>query len=106
MTLLDLAVTAQTLSLPFFLLLGALGIVLAGFCAYFLFGRRPTSQSAAPLPVTQMGYGRERWERELALWQGILRRLEIQAKFQPSITERLQREIAEAKTKIAEAEAH
>jgi hypothetical protein len=64
-----------------------------------------TAISASP-KMAQMGYGKERWERELSLWNGVLRRLEIQAKYQLPISERLQQEIDQAKSKIAEAERH
>lgn len=92
------------LSLPLLLLLLAVAIVLLGILAYFGLERRRSSASDTPAHIAQMGYGRERWQRELALWQGILRRLEIQAKYQNPLSERLQQEIAEAKSKIAEAE--
>jgi hypothetical protein len=54
--------------------------------------------------MAQMGYGKERWERELSLWNGVLSRLEIQAKYQSPMSERLQQEIDQAKSKIADAE--
>jgi hypothetical protein len=102
--LIKMAVAAQMPSLPFFLLLLTVGIVLLGILAYFVLERRRAPTSDTPSHVAQMGYGRERHQRELVLWQGILRRLEIQAKYQNPISERLQNEIDEAKAKIAEAE--
>jgi hypothetical protein len=100
------AVTAQALSLPFFLALLAVGIVLLGALAYVVAARRGGAKAApAPHGVERLGYGRERWERQLAMWQGVVRRLEIQARGQDPIPERLQREIAEAKAKVEEAQA-
>lgn len=53
-----------------------------------------------------MGYGTERWQREHALWSGVVRRLEIQAKHANPIPDRLQRELTEARAKVAEAATH
>jgi hypothetical protein len=93
------------MSLPFWIALLAIGIIVGGIVLYYLIEKRGKhAPSATPSHVAQMGYGRDRWEREYALWQGILRRLEIQAKYQNPVPERLQKEIAEAKAKIAEAE--
>lgn len=103
-TFVEWAGTAQTLSLPIFLILLTLGIVLAGIAAYVIMERHRSPVSETPPQIAEMGYGRERWQRELSLWQGILRRLEIQAKYQNPTSERLQKEIAEAQAKIAEAE--
>lgn len=64
------------------------------------------SSISAHAKMAEMGYGKERWQRELSLWNGVLRRLEIQAKYQSPISERLQQEIDQAKSKIAEAERH
>ena len=66
---------------------------------------RPDREIPPPAETANMGYGMERWQRELSLWRGVLRRLEIQAKYQ-SPNARLQQEIDEAKAKIAEAEHH
>lgn len=103
-TFVEWAGTAQTLSLLIFLAVLTVGIVLVGVLAYFALEHRRAPVSETPPQVAQMGYGQERWQRELSLWQGILHRLEIQAKYQNPIPERLQKEIAEAQAKIAEAE--
>lgn len=92
---------------PLVLLGLVLGILLLGVVAYWFTQRPGTPQASAPPPpsVTEMGYGTERWERDLALWRGTLRRLEIQAKYQQPVSERLRQEIAEARARIAAAEA-
>ncbi len=85
-----------------------LAILLLGGLAIWVLNRRgDAGQSAAPPPgIAQMGYGTQRWEREVALWRGTLRRLEIQAKYQSPPSEALQRQIDEAKAKLVEAEGH
>lgn len=86
----------------------ALAILLLGGLAIWVLNRRSgAGQPAAPPPgIAQMGYGTQRWEREVALWRGTLRRLEIQARYQSPPSEALQRQIDEAKAKLAEAEHH
>ncbi len=87
-----------------FFLLTLLILLFGGLLIWFANKRISQNNSISPEAESEgMGYGRERWERELALWRGVLRRLEIQAEFQSPISERLQREIAEAQAKIAEA---
>ena len=79
-------------------------LLLGGLFIWFASKRSTKDDSISPEVESEgMGYGKERWERELALWRGVLRRLEIQAEFQSPISERLQREITEAQAKIAEA---
>ena len=56
--------------------------------------------------VSAQGYGDARWARELALWRGTLRRLHVQARHQHPPSEALQRQIAQAEARIAEAERH
>lgn len=92
---------SPTLWLALFLL-----ILLLGAAFIWITNKAESINTSVPArPETgDMGYGLERWERELSLWRGVLRRLEIQAKYQSPISERLQQEIDEAKAKIAEAE--
>ncbi|MDQ4077762.1 MAG: hypothetical protein M3220_16130 [Chloroflexota bacterium] len=86
----------------------ALLILLVGGVVLLLASRR--EESVTPQPpapgIAEMGYGTQRWKRELALWCGTLRRLEIQAKHQDPVSEGLQQQIEEAKARIAEAEQH
>lgn len=87
-----------------FLSLTLLILLFGGLLIWFASQRANKSHSILPeAGREEMGYGKERWERELALWGGVLRRLEIQAKYQSPISERLQKEIDEAKAKMAEA---
>ncbi len=104
MTIVEWAGAAQTLSLPILLIGLAVAIVVVGIAIFFVVERRREPSADTPFDVARMGYGQERRQRELALWQGILRRLEIQAKYQNPVSERLQQEIAAAKARIAEAE--
>ena len=87
-----------------FLLLMLLIFVLGGLFVWIASKQGSIRNSVLPEAGSEdMGYGKERWERELALWNGVLRRLEIQAKYQSPISERLQKEIDEARAKIAHA---
>ncbi len=98
------AATAQTVSLPFLFIALAAAIVILGIAAYFLLERRAPPSAAAPPGVAEQGYGRERAKREVELWQGIVRRLEIQARYQNPISERLQQELDDARRKLREAQ--
>jgi hypothetical protein len=87
------------MSISLLLLLFGVGVVLVGLALGFLWiasRSTETRRSAAPAAgVENLGYGRERWERELALWKGTLRRLEIQARHQDPVSSGLQREMEE-----------
>lgn len=84
------------------LLLGLL-ILLVGLGGIGWYLRRSPRERPPPPGVTEQGYGQERWAREAALWRGILRRLEIQARHSPP-SEGLRQQLEEARAKIAEAE--
>lgn len=87
---------------------GSLVTLLGGVAFLWRQARRGGHAASAPPPaaIAEMGYGDDRWQREVALWRGILRRLEIQARHQTSPSERLLADIAEARERIAEAERH
>ncbi len=80
------------------LLLGGVLIVVAS-------RRHATASPERATPgMAAMGYGVQRWERDLALWRGTLRRLHIQATQQTPPSDALQQQIAQAESRIAEAE--
>ncbi len=89
------------------ILLGLL-ILLLGAAFIVVASRRGSSPSALhpPRGVAEMGYGQARWEREAALWRGVLRRLEIQRKHQATPSDSLLQQMEEARVKLAEAERH
>jgi hypothetical protein len=96
------------MSISLLLLLFGVGVVLVGLALAFLWllsrGGQPRQSARPAAGVENLGYGRERWERELALWKGTLRRLEIQARHQNPVSGGLQRQMDEARARIAEAE--
>jgi hypothetical protein len=86
------------------LFLGFLLIVVAGAVVIWRL-RRQRLPSSADLP--EVGYGRARWERELALWEGTLGRLHTQAARygDGDLPPHLDREIKRAEARIARARA-
>lgn len=83
----------------------SLVLLVAGILVIFVMSRRERAARDTPPAVAGMGYGRARWERERALWRGVLRRLEIQARHaQPSAS--LERQLEEARARLDEAERH
>lgn len=63
-----------------------------------------SSQPARPEGVVpNLGYGRARWEREIALWEGTLRRLQTQAAHYDDVPPHLAREIERAEARLARA---
>jgi hypothetical protein len=96
------------MSITLLLLLFLVGVMLVSLALAFLWllsrGGGPRQPSRPTADVENQGYGRERWERELALWRGTLRRLEIQARHQEPVSSGLQRQMNEARARIEEAE--
>ncbi len=83
----------------------ALVIIGVSVVLFIILERRSGQSSDRATPaVSEMGYGKEKWTREYALWSGILRRLEIQAQYQSPVSERLQSEMEAARAKVTEAE--
>lgn len=89
--------------LSWVLLVAVLLILAGGAVAWWL------SRASRTRPRTEntpdLGYGRERWGRELALWEGTLRRLQTQAARYEEPPSHLRSELARAEARIARARA-
>lgn len=85
-----------------YVLLGA-GILVVGAVVWWLYRRRTPSKTEAEIGEELGGYGAERWQREIAVWQGTLRRLERQADRYDEVPPHLRQQIERAKQRIARA---
>lgn len=83
----------------------ALAVLIAAGLAWWLL-LRPVGRVRPEEEATRnLGYGRARWEREVALWEGTLRRLETQAARHTDLPPHLAREIERAGARLARARA-
>lgn len=83
------------------------GIVLLVFIGAALAWRLagPRGPVVPPPTAANQGYGTARWHREIALWEGTLRRLQTQAAQHPTPPPHLAGEIARAEARLARAHA-
>ncbi|MCZ7574666.1 MAG: hypothetical protein M5U01_39450 [Ardenticatenaceae bacterium] len=83
-------------------LLGILLVVLVGGLVVWWW-QRSFQPLRPPEETRNLGYGRARWEREIALWEGTLRRLQTQAIRYTEVPPHLAREIERAEARLTRA---
>lgn len=88
-----------------FVALGAV-LLLVGIGAIWLVQRRSASGAdiRPDIGAEIGGYGEERWRREINMWRGTLRRLERRAEHYDELPAHLQRQIEDARQRIARAQ--
>lgn len=91
-----------------FIVIVALVVLLTAVLALLLlvFFVRSRQGGEGPAEDVARVDGGDKWERELSLWRGVRRRLEIQAGQQSPLPPYLQTQIEDADRRIAEAERH
>lgn len=88
-----------------YIVLGALILVVGGGVVWWIRRQSASDTNSTPDVGTEIGgYGDDRWQREIDMWRGTLRRLERQAERYEKPPQQLQQQIDTARQRIARAE--